>query len=67
MGVVKTDVHFTHKTVTNVIKRGYSDEKELAYLYQIKRQFIVENQAHSTGFITDEDKKQLEETKLLAK
>lgn len=62
MGVIKTDVHFTHKTVTNVIQRGYSDEKEIAYLYQIKKQFVIDNQAHSTGFITDEDKKQVEET-----
>lgn len=62
MGVIKTDVHFTHKTVTNVIHRGYSDEKEIAYLYQIKRQFVVEENAHSTGFITDEDKKQVEES-----
>ena len=38
------------------------DEKEIAYLYQIKKQFVIDNQAHSTGFITDEDKKQVEET-----
>ena len=42
----------------------YEDEKEIAYLHQIKKQLIVEKEAHSTGFITKEDEKQLEEARL---
>ena len=60
LGVIKSDLHFTHKTVKSVLHRGYSDEKELAYLYQVKKSLIVEDNYHSTGFITTEDRKQLE-------
>lgn len=61
LGVIKSDLHFTHKTVKNVLYKGYSDEKELAYLYEIKKSLIVEDNYHSTGFITAEDREQLEQ------
>jgi hypothetical protein len=61
LGAIKNDLHFNHKTVKRVLQRGYSDVKEIAYLYQVKKNLIVEENFHSTGFITSEDKRKLEQ------
>ena len=55
MGILKNDIHFTPRAIENVVQLGYHDEKELAFLFQIKNKFLVQNRKHSSGFATKDE------------
>ena len=47
--------HFTPSLIEEVVHRGYSDEKDYAYTYLIKKELIVEKNMHSFGFASQEE------------
>ncbi|ROR29196.1 hypothetical protein EDD66_103131 [Mobilisporobacter senegalensis] len=47
-------LYFTPGLIENVIHRGFEDVQETAYVSQMKREFIVENNMISCGFATKE-------------
>lgn len=49
-------IHFTSALIDKVLKAGYSDEKEEAYVYLMKKELIVDKRKHSFGFSTDEER-----------
>lgn len=53
-------IHFTSALVDKVLKKGYSDEKEDAYVYLMKKELIIDKGMHSFGFSTDEERKNFE-------
>ena len=55
MGILKNDIHFTHRAIERVVQMGYQDEKELAFIYQIKNNFLIHNGKHSSGFANNEE------------
>ena len=50
-------VEFTPSLIEKVVRRGYSDEQEDAYVYLMKRELMLERGLHSMGFA---DKKERE-------
>lgn len=55
MGILKNDIHFTPRAIEKVVQMGYQDEKELAFMYQIKNNFLIHNGKHSSGFANNEE------------
>ena len=55
MGILKNDIHFTPRAIERVVQMGYQDEKELAFMYQIKNNFLIHNGKHSSGFANNEE------------
>ena len=55
MGILKNDIHFTPRAIERVVQMGYQDEKELAFIYQIKNNFLIHNGKHSSGFANNEE------------
>ena len=55
MGILENDIHFTPRAIEKVVQMGYQDEKELAFLYEIKNKFLIHNGKHSSGFATNEE------------
>ncbi|MDS0526681.1 DUF4176 domain-containing protein [Clostridium sp. SHJSY1] len=53
-------IHFTSALIDKVLKAGYSDEKEEAYVYLMKKELIVDKRMHSFGFSTDEERESFE-------
>lgn len=53
-------LHFTPKAIENVVHMGYSDDEEIAYLFQKKNELLLENNKHSTAFATLEELKMLQ-------
>lgn len=50
-------IEFTPSLIENVVRHGYSDEQEDAYVYLMKRELMLERKLHSMGFA---DKKERE-------
>ena len=55
MGILKNDLHFTPRAIEKVVQIGYQDEKELAFLFEIKNKFLIQNGKHSSGFATKDE------------
>lgn len=55
MGILKNDIHFTPRAIEKVVQLGYHDEKELAFLFEIKNKFLNQNGKHSSGFATKDE------------
>ena len=55
MGILKNDIHFTPRAIEKVVQLGYHDEKELAFLFEIKNKFLIQNGKHSSGFATKDE------------
>ena len=55
MGILKNDLHFTPRAIEKVVQIGYQDEKELAFLFEIKNKFLIQNGKHSSGFATQDE------------
>jgi len=48
-------LYFTRPLVENIVREGYRDEKEDAYVYLMKREMIVEKGANTYGYATPEE------------
>lgn len=53
-------IHFTSALIDKVLKKGYADEKEEAYVYLMKKELIVDKRMHSFGFSTEEERESFE-------
>ncbi|WP_185966750.1 DUF4176 domain-containing protein [Clostridium sp. HBUAS56017] len=53
-------INFTSALVDKVLKKGYSDEKEDAYVYLMKKELIIDKKMHSFGFSTEEERENFE-------
>ena len=48
-------IHFTSNLIEDVVHKGYSDEKEDAYIYMVKRELIIERGMKSFSFASKEE------------
>ena len=48
-------LHFTSAAVKKIIHNGYTDEQEIAYIFNLKKKAIIELNMHSTAFLTAEE------------
>lgn len=48
-------LYFTRPLVENIVREGYRDEKENAYVYLMKREMIIEKGANTYGYATPEE------------
>lgn len=51
----KEVLYFTRPLVEKVVKKGYSDEQEDAYVYLMKKELVVEKKMNSFGYAERED------------
>lgn len=51
----KEVLYFTRPLVESIVKEGYRDEKEDAYVYLMKQEMIVEKGANTYGYATPEE------------
>jgi hypothetical protein len=56
----KSIINFTHALVEKALSVGYSDEKEDAYVYLMKKELIINEKMHSFGFSTEEERQKLQ-------
>jgi len=48
-------LYFTRPLVENIVRQGYRDDKEDAYVYLMKRELIIEKGANTYGYATPEE------------
>lgn len=63
MDTLMSNIHFTTKAIKNVLFEGYSNDEEIAYLFQKKNELLIEKNRHSTAFATIEELKSLSDYK----
>lgn len=51
----KEVLYFTRPLVEKVVREGYRDEKEDAYVYLMKRELVIEKGKNSFGYATEEE------------
>lgn len=56
---IMSNIHFTPKAIKNVVFAGYSDDEEISYIFQKKKDMILEKNKHSTAFATLEELKKI--------
>ena len=48
-------IHFSTALIDKVLKEGYSDEQEEAYIYVVKEELLIDKNMNSFGFAPKED------------
>ena len=51
----KEVLYFTRPLVENIVRGGYRDEKEDAYVYLMKKELVIEKGANTYGYATPEE------------
>lgn len=54
-------LHFSSALIEEVIQEGYTDELEEGFVYLMKEEFLVDQNMHSVGFSTEDEKRLLKE------
>lgn len=53
-------LYFSYAMVDEVMHKGFADESEDAYVYEMKKELILERGMHSVGFATKEELEKIE-------